>query len=215
MGVGNKLIQPVLNGRPTVGSKVVVLSTVHTCELLQDWIGKDCIITADDGSKQPFRVDDNSVWLYAEDVRAYGQAKFNAGPASNGRKRKASEAGVAGASTPLPGQNFAWETVPCSACGRNAVTFSKRQMKVESAKRRCIECMPTDQPAGDGTSSSREKGPAPPPPVENMAPEPCSKCGRFGVAYSNRQMKADAAARRCIECMSTAQQSLDPPSTSG
>jgi len=136
------------------------------------------------------------------------------------KKRKAAEAGIMppdGATVALsrPAENLCEE--PCSACGCMGVPFSNRQMKVDAKRRRCLGCMPTQrdvagQPQDEvaailaseaGMNPEQGLGVKPPiqPPKENIASEPCSQCGRLGAAFSNRQMKVDAAARKCLDCM--------------
>lgn len=115
---------------------------------------------------------------------------------------------------------------PCSRCGRMDVLFSKRQMNVDPSIRKCLDCLPPRVSMAasvvPGTSMMSvidprkrkfsemaqniaglvaPKGELAPPPKENIAADPCSKCGRFGMPFSNRQMKIDAAQRKCIECM--------------
>jgi len=112
---------------------------------------------------------------------------------------------------------------PCSRCGRMDVLFSKRQMNVDPSIRKCLDCLPprvsmaASVVPGTSMMDPRKrkfsemaqkiaglvapKGKLAPPPKENIAADPCSKCGRFGMPFSNRQMKIDVAQRKCIECM--------------
>jgi len=89
------------------------------------------------------------------------------------------------------------ENVPCSSCGQFDVSFSNRQMKVPWDKRKCVQCMPPINPTVEQTPP----GYAPPPAAKNYAAEPCSGCGRHGVAFSNRQMLLEWTKRKCIDCL--------------
>lgn len=101
---------------------------------------------------------------------------------------------------------------PCSQCGRLDMLFSKRQMKVEPSRRKCLECMPSHKPelvAQVTLQAALGSHPADQPPTlpdANLpkpcsAPEPCSGCNRVGVFFSKRQMQIEPSRRKCLECL--------------
>jgi len=107
---------------------------------------------------------------------------------------------------------------PCAGCGRVGALYSKRQIKVDAGKRKCLDCMPAASTASTDklipptlpvvlpasrkrTASEAGLPPTLSVPAQNLSADPCAGCGRVGQAFSNRQMKVEAGKRRCLECM--------------